>query len=493
MGKRKLSRPGDPKDNDSAPLPQSEAEVPEGLELWDYYCPVRTPVHDKKFAYIDKELVSETFECPICLDVVKGTMVVTECMHRFCQECIEKTMRLGKKQCPTCRSQVPSRRALRSDKTFDEIAEILFINGLEHENNAANTNNSDNNGENNNSINEDEEDLSFLNEFRDTDDFSNAMDYRRRKTAKWDSLEEKEQEKLDEETRKIVAKYQTSDFAKLVISGMRKQRAIVEAQDKEDNIFFGDSSSNNQLLDDDATSTQDNDGDFVAPHSLRGKRGGRRRGRKPRNEAIMTTPSDTPTSPLSNSSRRGKRGSCRKRGSARTQAVSPREDGVSSNTSSESTTTTATSSSASSSTTSSNTTTNAPMAPPVQRNVYKSVSPGINIVLDPLEVDSVKDPNYTRLPLLERKFLMISGDATVGVVSKFLAGKFGVIGPHVALAMDCTFDLPVNTDAPKVVSEPGIKVVNPSVTLLELNTLKKKRNLLASPTLFFKYFYCGPK
>lgn len=36
-----------------------------------------------------------------------------QCLHRFCRECIQKYIRLGKRECPACRIHVPSRRSTR--------------------------------------------------------------------------------------------------------------------------------------------------------------------------------------------------------------------------------------------------------------------------------------------------------------------------------------------------------------------------------------------
>lgn len=104
-------------------------------------------------------------------------------------------------------------------------------------------------------------------------------------------------------------------------------------------------------------------------------------------------------------------------------------------------------------------------------------------------VNPLRDPYLNQMYPLDRKYFMISGDATVGVVAKYLAGRFGVPDRQVGLAIESSVDVPVNDDVPKVGSIPGYKTVNPKMTLLELNVLRKKRNLLASSTLFFKYFY----
>merc|ERR1712127_258666 len=74
-----------------------------------------------------KVLMSE-FQCPICLGYMKKTAIVMECLHRFCGECIQKYLRLGKKECPSCRIHIPTRRSLRPDPTFDSIIECIYGN-----------------------------------------------------------------------------------------------------------------------------------------------------------------------------------------------------------------------------------------------------------------------------------------------------------------------------------------------------------------------------
>ena len=61
------------------------------------------------------------FHCPVCLGYMKKTFIVMECLHRFCGECIQKCLRLGKKECPSCRVHIPSRRSLRPDLNYDAL------------------------------------------------------------------------------------------------------------------------------------------------------------------------------------------------------------------------------------------------------------------------------------------------------------------------------------------------------------------------------------
>ncbi|CAN0099806.1 unnamed protein product, partial [Phaeothamnion confervicola] len=60
--------------------------------------------------------MSQELTCPICLDVLKDTHVVKECMHRFCGVCITKALREGH-FCPACRVHVSTRRSLRRGAT----------------------------------------------------------------------------------------------------------------------------------------------------------------------------------------------------------------------------------------------------------------------------------------------------------------------------------------------------------------------------------------
>ena len=72
-------------------------------------------------------------QCPICLSYMKKTYIVMECLHRFCGDCIQKCLRMGMKECPSCRVHIPSRRSLRPDTTYDTIMEAMYgdIDNLE--------------------------------------------------------------------------------------------------------------------------------------------------------------------------------------------------------------------------------------------------------------------------------------------------------------------------------------------------------------------------
>ncbi|CAL5403718.1 unnamed protein product [Camellia sinensis] len=58
--------------------------------------------------------------------IIKKTRTVMECLHRFCRECIDKSMRMGNNECPACRTHCASRRSLRDDPRFDAMIESLY-------------------------------------------------------------------------------------------------------------------------------------------------------------------------------------------------------------------------------------------------------------------------------------------------------------------------------------------------------------------------------
>lgn len=74
-----------------------------------------------KLAEIRKE-----FQCPICLGIIRKTRTVMECLHRFCRDCIDKSMRLGNNECPACRTHCASRRSLRDDPNYDALIATLY-------------------------------------------------------------------------------------------------------------------------------------------------------------------------------------------------------------------------------------------------------------------------------------------------------------------------------------------------------------------------------
>ena len=67
-------------------------------------------------------------QCPVCMGILRNTWTVMECMHRFCGNCIQRCLRGGKQECPSCRVHVGSRRSLRQDHNFDALIRTVFKN-----------------------------------------------------------------------------------------------------------------------------------------------------------------------------------------------------------------------------------------------------------------------------------------------------------------------------------------------------------------------------
>ena len=78
------------------------------------------------------DTLDRSLSCPICLSIMRAP-TATECLHRFCSECIETSIRIGKKECPSCRFPIATRRALRRDLNFEALMLTLFPGGVEDE------------------------------------------------------------------------------------------------------------------------------------------------------------------------------------------------------------------------------------------------------------------------------------------------------------------------------------------------------------------------
>jgi hypothetical protein len=76
-------------------------------------------------ATVDMDSLNADLRCPICLRLMREP-VATECMHRFCKDCIEKCQRQGQKQCPSCRKLIVTRRALRPDPNIARLIARLY-------------------------------------------------------------------------------------------------------------------------------------------------------------------------------------------------------------------------------------------------------------------------------------------------------------------------------------------------------------------------------
>lgn len=66
--------------------------------------------------------------CAICLQVLDKT-VTAPCMHRFCRDCVEKWLRVGRHDCPECKLKVHSRRAFKRDNSVDDVVSCFIAQG----------------------------------------------------------------------------------------------------------------------------------------------------------------------------------------------------------------------------------------------------------------------------------------------------------------------------------------------------------------------------
>ncbi|KAJ1285791.1 hypothetical protein BS78_03G304200 [Paspalum vaginatum] len=82
--------------------------------------------NDDEFMLVKLAEIRKEVQCPICLGIIRKTRTVMECLHRFCRDCIDKSMRLGNNECPACRTHCASRRSLRDDPNYDALIAVLY-------------------------------------------------------------------------------------------------------------------------------------------------------------------------------------------------------------------------------------------------------------------------------------------------------------------------------------------------------------------------------
>ncbi len=75
---------------------------------------------------MDLRWVKQDLTCPICLGLLRNTYTTMECMHRFCQDCIVRSLSSSSKECPSCRERLPSKRNLRPDSFYDSLVGAIF-------------------------------------------------------------------------------------------------------------------------------------------------------------------------------------------------------------------------------------------------------------------------------------------------------------------------------------------------------------------------------
>jgi hypothetical protein len=108
----------------------SKVKVPAGCTLLDMIRPVREAVPNATVR-LPKKLIDSDLTCAICMNIICETMIISDCLHRFCSDCISQCLRLTKRECPSCRTAV-TRHHLVRDTEFDLIISKMYndISGL---------------------------------------------------------------------------------------------------------------------------------------------------------------------------------------------------------------------------------------------------------------------------------------------------------------------------------------------------------------------------
>ncbi|CAH8313454.1 unnamed protein product [Eruca vesicaria subsp. sativa] len=119
------------KEEDPNQMDVMETEESEEEEDPEETSPSSTSEEESELEFVeDVELedIRKHVQCPICLGIIRKTRTVMGCLHRFCQECIDKSMRQGNHECPACRKHCASRRSTRPDPLFDAFIAATFGN-----------------------------------------------------------------------------------------------------------------------------------------------------------------------------------------------------------------------------------------------------------------------------------------------------------------------------------------------------------------------------
>jgi Ring finger domain len=82
------------------------------------------------------DALRQEFRCAICLDILRHARIVRECLHRFCESCMEQALTFQnveaiggrRKECPICRVYIPSRRSLAPDPYINTFIARLLDN-----------------------------------------------------------------------------------------------------------------------------------------------------------------------------------------------------------------------------------------------------------------------------------------------------------------------------------------------------------------------------
>lgn len=102
----------------------------DGLTLYELHRKPRPVPRGVVSCPVGKAILKRhAFLCAICLGPLRNTRVVRECLHRFCEDCIDRCFRVKVQRsyvCPICRIVIPSKRSLIPDPVFDALVETVL-------------------------------------------------------------------------------------------------------------------------------------------------------------------------------------------------------------------------------------------------------------------------------------------------------------------------------------------------------------------------------
>jgi len=102
----------------------SKIKIPQGCTLLDMIRPVREAVPNATVK-LPKKIIDSDLTCAICMNIMCEAMIISDCLHRFCSDCISQSLRLSKRECPSCRTAV-TRHQLVKDSNFDLIISKMY-------------------------------------------------------------------------------------------------------------------------------------------------------------------------------------------------------------------------------------------------------------------------------------------------------------------------------------------------------------------------------
>ncbi|KAL4585635.1 hypothetical protein LXL04_010258 [Taraxacum kok-saghyz] len=88
---------------------------------------------NSEYISVDVDLLHELLDCPLCKEIAKKVKAIKYCLHRFCGECIDKWLENGNTECPTCKTDFVSQKALVRDHNRDKLVAVCFPDREEHE------------------------------------------------------------------------------------------------------------------------------------------------------------------------------------------------------------------------------------------------------------------------------------------------------------------------------------------------------------------------